>query len=121
MLTGERQLSPAAKNIVTEIKGEAIAIRNVVKKMLEISDVVETTYAQNEKMLDLKGAVKAAAPGPSAKGRTQPQNDTAGFEDYIEDRPKGERRGTRTHAGDTRVRHRDSKTTWKTSPARQPT
>ncbi len=90
MLTGERQLSPAAKNTVAEIKGEAMAIRNVVKKMLEISDVVETTYAQNEKMLDLKEAVNAAAPGPSAKGRTQPQNDTAGFEDYIEERPKGE-------------------------------
>ncbi|MGD0822157.1 MAG: HDOD domain-containing protein [Desulfomonilia bacterium] len=90
MLTGERQLSPAAKNIVAEIKGEAMAIRNVVKKMLEISDVVETTYAQNEKMLDLKGAVKGASPGPSAKGRTHPQNDVAGFEDYIEERPKGE-------------------------------
>ncbi|HVN71836.1 MAG TPA: HDOD domain-containing protein, partial [Desulfomonilia bacterium] len=58
MLMGEMQLSTSAKNVINEIKGEAITIRNVVKKMLEISDVVETAYTQNEKMLDLKQPVK---------------------------------------------------------------
>jgi HD-like signal output (HDOD) protein len=88
MLTGELQLSPAAKKVIHEIKGEAIAVRNVVKKMLEISDVVETAYAQNEKMLDLRQPANTQSREPLHKEQTQDQGDIAGFEDYIEEQPK---------------------------------
>jgi len=90
MLTGEMQLSPAAKKIISEIKGEAIAVRNVVKKMLEISDVVETAYAQNEKMLDLKQRGNTQSREPLHKVQAQDQGDIAGFEDYIDEQPKSE-------------------------------
>ena len=70
MLTGELQLSPAAKKVINEIKGEAIAVRNVVKKMLEISDVVETAYAQNEKMLDLRQRANTQSTDPLHKEQT---------------------------------------------------
>ncbi len=88
MLTGEMQLSPPAKKAIGEIKSEAIAIRNVVKKMLEISDVVETSYAQNEKMLDLRQATKTRSDNPSDKGQAHEQGMSSGFEDYLDDQPK---------------------------------
>ncbi len=88
MLTGELQLSAAAKKVINEIKGEAIAVRNVVKKMLEISDVVETSYAQNEKMLDLRQRANTQSREPLHKEKAPDQGDIAGFEDYIEEQPK---------------------------------
>ncbi|HPS94288.1 MAG TPA: HDOD domain-containing protein, partial [Deltaproteobacteria bacterium] len=56
MLLTETNLNQNARNALAEVKKEAMAIRNVVKKMLEISDVVETGYINNEKMLDLRQA-----------------------------------------------------------------
>ena len=56
--------------------------------MLQISDVVETSYVKDEKMLDLRGAEEK--PGqhgsPSAD---QPPDDAgaAGFEDYLAEKP----------------------------------
>jgi len=85
MLVGEMQVNPNVKKALNEIKGEALSIRNVVKKMLEISDVVETAYTQHEKMLDLKQASKQPA---GAGARQSPHNEEAGFEDFIEDNPK---------------------------------
>jgi signal transduction histidine kinase len=84
MLTGEMQVNPNVKKALSEIKGEALSIRNVVKKMLEISDVVDTAYTQHEKMLDLKQATKASSSAP----QQALQNDDAGFEDFIDESPK---------------------------------
>jgi hypothetical protein len=56
--------------------------------MLEISDVVETAYTQNEKMLDLRQPEKTQSRDTSHKVQTQDQGDIAGFEDYIEEQPK---------------------------------
>ena len=88
MLTGEMQLSPSAKKVIAEIKSEAITIKNVVKKMLEISDVVETSYTQNEKMLDLRQATKAQGETDVHRGASHDHGMSSGFEDYIEDQPK---------------------------------
>lgn len=89
MLMGETQLPPKAKTALAEVKNEAMTIRNVVKKMLEISDVVETSYTQHEKMLDLKQASpRPQAAAPAQKPRQAVQNEEAGFEDYIEDSPR---------------------------------
>jgi hypothetical protein len=114
MLTGEMQLSTSAKKVINEIKGEAIAVRNVVKKMLEISDVVETAYAQNEKMLDLRQPEKKQPAEPLHKGHTQDQADIAGFEDYIDDQPKMET-ASKGAMPEKSNRLRDLKTTWKKS------
>jgi HD-like signal output (HDOD) protein len=84
MLLSETNLSQSAKNAVNEIKKEAITIKNVVKKMLEISDVVETSYTNHEKMLDLKQSSKTPPPGSPSKASVHDQNRVAGFEDYHE-------------------------------------
>ena len=84
MLLSETNLSQGAKNAVNEIKKEAITIKNVVKKMLEISDVVETSYTNHEKMLDLKQSSKTPPPGSPSKASVHDQNKVAGFEDYHE-------------------------------------
>ena len=114
MLTGELQLSPAAKKVISEIKGEAIAVRNVVKKMLEISDVVETSYTQNEKMLDLRQTANTQSRDPLHKEQTPDQGDIAGFEDYIEEQPKIEASSKGARQAISNIRQ-DLKTTWKTS------
>jgi len=94
-------LKPEILNALKEIKDEANKVRVVVKKMLEISDVVDTDYvkteAKTEKMLDLnKAAQKATAP-PKPAAQTQPQTaktaespappaeDIPGFEDYLDE------------------------------------
>jgi two-component system, cell cycle response regulator len=87
MLAREANLSMNTKKSLDDIKNEAITIRNVVKKMLEISDVVETSYANNEKMLDLNKSSKQQAgevyhPAPSE----QNIQDIPGFEEYTEDK-----------------------------------
>ncbi len=84
MLLSETNLSQSAKNAVNEIKKEAITIKNVVKKMLEISDVVETSYTNHEKMLDLKHSSKTPPPGSPSKASIHDKNKIAGFEDYHE-------------------------------------
>lgn len=83
MLLTETNLNQNARNALAEVKKEAMAIRNVVKKMLEISDVVETGYINNEKMLDLRQAAGTAAPG-SPCTPVQARQEPVGFEDYIE-------------------------------------
>jgi hypothetical protein len=93
MIMGEMQISPATKKALSDIKNEALNIRNVVKKMLEISDVVETAYTQHEKMLDLSqaSAPRPAAPAPPPGSAPKPQkpadNPEAGFEDFLEEGP----------------------------------
>jgi len=100
-LSRNATLKPEIQSALKEIKDEANKVRVVVKKMLEISDVVETDYvkteAKTEKMLDLnKAAQKAAAP-PKPAAQTQPQTaktaespappaeDIPGFEDYLDE------------------------------------
>ena len=56
--------------------------------MLEISDVVETSYTQNEKMLDLRQRANTQSREPLHKEKAPDQGDIAGFEDYIEEQPK---------------------------------
>ncbi|OPZ61090.1 MAG: phosphodiesterase [Deltaproteobacteria bacterium ADurb.Bin510] len=104
MLIGSGDNAAAAS--LKEIRQEALRIQELVKRMLEISDVVETDYANNEKMLDLKRAVPAAAPTPSPAGRQAAPAQTnaataaipitapeavglgeAGFEDYARKQP----------------------------------
>jgi uncharacterized protein YjcR len=84
MLSGETNLSQNAKNAINEIKKEAITIRNVVKKMLEISDVVETSYTNHEKMLDINKSSKSLPEEPP-KTQVQSQKEVTGFEDYMEE------------------------------------
>lgn len=90
MLTKETVLSKPVVNSLDEIKAEAIKIRNIVKKMLEISDVVETNYIKNEKMLDFhqsSGQMKAS-PGDGGNASKQaPREETVGFEEYLGDKP----------------------------------
>jgi len=71
-----------------EIKAEAIKIKNIVKKMLEISDVVETSYIKNEKMLDLHGASSPAKAPPAGEAlRQAPLEEATGFEDFLDEKP----------------------------------
>ena len=62
MLTKEGALSKGATDRLIEVKNEAIKIKTVVKKMLEISDVVETNYVKNEKMIDIHNTAKPKNP-----------------------------------------------------------
>ncbi len=81
MLLGGRDIPEKALTDLKGIKKEALKIQSLVKKMLEISDVVETNYAHNEKMLDLKRATEKPQTPP-------PENDSTeapGFEDYLDD------------------------------------
>ncbi|MBN2298796.1 MAG: hypothetical protein JXM72_09385, partial [Deltaproteobacteria bacterium] len=84
MLMREGSLSKSSVDGLNEIKNEAIKIKTVVKKMLEISDVVETNYVKNEKMLDIHHTSKkdegARATGPVPE--SSPEEIAAGFEDY---------------------------------------
>jgi HD-like signal output (HDOD) protein len=91
-------IKPEILSALKEIKEEANKVRVVVKKMLEISDVVETDYvkteAKTEKMLDLNKA--AQKPSPPVKPASQTKQQTAetsatppeeeipGFEDYLD-------------------------------------
>jgi HD-like signal output (HDOD) protein len=91
MLVKEAGPSKPVMTHLQEIKAEAIKIKNIVKKMLEISDVVETSYIKNEKMLDLHHAPEGgkAAPSQTDKPPAQaPPESAAGFEDYVEDAPR---------------------------------
>ncbi len=88
MLAREASLGTSAKRALDEIKNEAITIRNVVKKMLEISDVVETSYANNEKMLDLNKSTGKPQAESVLHPSPQEQNiqDIPGFEEYTEEK-----------------------------------
>jgi len=123
MLMGERQVPEPVKRSLAEIKHEVITIKNVVKRMLEISDVIDTTYARNEKMLDLRASQGAAQGRQQHPGETASVHDEAGFEsppstrsgpvlspeaksvsfdqipgfeDYLEDKPSRSDRGERS-------------------------
>jgi len=86
-LSRDRSLKPDVVSMVKDIKEEAGKIKDLVKKMLEISDVVETDYLKHdtttEKMLDLKSSSKKESPS-EVKKPEQPQKDTPGFEDYLD-------------------------------------
>jgi HD-like signal output (HDOD) protein len=85
MLSKDTGGSKGMAGTIGEIKTEAIKIKNIVKKMLEISDVVETSYIKNEKMLD----IHHASEDQKAPVKQESHPDDAGFEDYLEEKPKG--------------------------------
>ena len=92
MLSKEPGLAASHVGTLKEIKGEAMKINMLVKKMLEISDVVETTYTQDEKMLDIhKASEKRPEPQsapPTVKetpAPAAPAEDLPGFEDYLDE------------------------------------
>lgn len=90
MIAKESSVSKPVANSLGEIKAEAVKIKNIVKKMLEISDVVETSYIKNEKMLDLhgtSGAAKASSAGGGSAPKQAPLEEATGFEDYLDDKP----------------------------------
>lgn len=80
MLISEANLSTPVKKSLVEVKHEVLTIKNIVKRMLEISDVVETSYTENEKMLDLK-ASHQARPKPTPSPGPERIIEGAGFED----------------------------------------
>jgi HD-like signal output (HDOD) protein len=89
-LLREGSLKEGALNALKDIKNEAMKIRTLVRKMLDISDVVETDYLKSEtkteKMLDLSKAVKkeeAPAMKSEASEPEPPKDDTPIFEDYL--------------------------------------
>ncbi|HHO75626.1 MAG TPA: HDOD domain-containing protein [Deltaproteobacteria bacterium] len=90
MLIKEESLNKSAIDGLNEIKNEAIKIKTVVKKMLEISDVVETNYVKNEKMLDIHHTSKKDAGGKAAEPAPESSSKeiAAGFEDYIDEERK---------------------------------
>jgi signal transduction histidine kinase len=86
MLAKDTGANRGAATNINEIKTEALKIKNIVKKMLEISDVVETSYIKNEKMLDLHHTPDAQ----KAPQQEEPSREEAvGFEDYLEDKAQG--------------------------------
>ncbi len=87
MLTKEASANKNMIGNLNEVKAEAIKIKNVVKKMLEISDVVETNYIKNEKMLDLHHTPEQPKQQPAdahANPKKTFHEDAAGFEDYLD-------------------------------------
>jgi len=84
MLMKNSTLDKDAEGELNEIKTETLKIKNVVKKMLEISDVVDTNYTQNEKMLDLNPSKQKKNAPHTTKGASTPDEDLIGFEDYLE-------------------------------------
>lgn len=89
MLINEGSLSKGVVDGLTEVKNEAIKIKTVVKKMLEISDVVETNYVKNEKMIDIHNAPKQKIPEHTAVVDEAPaKEEFGGFEDYLEQSPQ---------------------------------
>lgn len=84
MLINDPSISQKEINDLKEAKKEALKINTVVKKMLQISDVVETDYTQNEKMLDIQGSVGKAGNNPVKDTSDQKQDEEIpGFEDYL--------------------------------------
>lgn len=98
----DSSLKPGTLSAIKEIKDEAMKIRMLVRKMLEISDVVDTDYlkieGKTEKMLDMAKATAAppappaARPAPPVKEESakEPEphallDDTPGFEDYLDE------------------------------------
>ncbi|MFA5654693.1 MAG: hypothetical protein WDA72_11335, partial [Desulfomonilia bacterium] len=87
MIVKEASVNKSVIGSLQEIKNEAIKIKSIVKKMLEITDVVETSYIKDEKMLDLhngSGAQNAASP-PLQDARPEPAGPEgrAGLDDYV--------------------------------------
>ncbi len=92
MLTKDASANRNTIGSLNEVKAEAIKIRNVVKKMLEISDVVETSYIKDEKMLDLHHSPDQPKQRQPAAAKAAPRDpfleEAAGFEDYIDRKPQ---------------------------------
>ncbi len=89
MITKESNISRSTVGTLDEIKKEALKIMSIVKKLLEISDVVETSYVKNEKMLDLHHASDSAKPrNQASQGKPPapqpPTESVPGFEDYMD-------------------------------------
>ena len=86
MFIKEGSLSKSSVDGLNEIKNEALKIKTVVKKMLEISDVVETNYVKNEKMLDIhhESQKDTEAGKNDPVPESSPKDPAAGFEDYLD-------------------------------------
>ncbi len=89
MLLRDKTIKTDNYVIIKEIKNEASKITDLVKRMLEISDVVETDYlkqgGKTEKMLDMKTSAKKPEPVSEKKSEPEkPDNDIPGFEEYLE-------------------------------------
>ena len=106
MLVKEGTLSNRAVDELTQIKDEAFKIKTIVKKMLEISDVVETSYVKNEKMIDIHNAPKQQRAQPADNDivdETPAKDAFTGFEDYL-DQPL-QTKPTQNPSGKTPVSH----------------
>jgi len=77
----------SAGTALREIRQEALRIHALVKQMLEVSDIVETDYANNEKMLDFKRATAPAQPPANQTCTPSAGIDAPGFEDYHRKQP----------------------------------
>jgi len=89
MLLRDKSIKTETYVTIKGIKEEASKIKDLVKRMLEISDVVETDYLKHEnkteKMLDMKTSAKKTESAADKKSEPKkPDSDTPGFEDYLE-------------------------------------
>jgi putative nucleotidyltransferase with HDIG domain len=89
MLLRDKTIKTDNYVMIKEIKDEASKIKDLVKRMLEISDVVETDYlkhgSKTEKMLDMKTSAKKPEPASVKKSEPEkPEGDIPGFEEYLE-------------------------------------
>lgn len=87
MLLKNTALPPEAAHNIEGIKDQALKIKLLVKKMLEISEVVETSYTRDETMIDLHQPARQPAPAAPAATTTEekPPADLPGFEDYLDE------------------------------------
>jgi putative nucleotidyltransferase with HDIG domain len=89
ILLREKNVKTEYYTTIKEVKDEASKIKDLVKRMLEISDVVETDYlkhdSKTEKMLDMKTSTKKQESASEKNSEpVKPESDTPGFEDYLE-------------------------------------
>ena len=93
LLKSDPPLNQTTQGTLRDIKKEALYIKGLVKKMLEISDVIEIDYTHGEKMLDIN-AKPAQKEKPSHDEITQDkkipeeessQDELPGFENYLEE------------------------------------
>jgi len=86
MIIREESLPPNTVSSLKEIKDEAIKIKLMVKKMLEISDIVETSYTNEETMLDIHKASDKTSEKAQNNSSIEPDTETEeipGFEEFL--------------------------------------
>ncbi|MBN1634964.1 MAG: HDOD domain-containing protein [Deltaproteobacteria bacterium] len=86
MVLREESLNPGILSSLKEIKAEAIKIKHMVKKMLDISDIVETRYTNEETMLDIHKATDKTKEISQDNSTMEPETETEeipGFEEFL--------------------------------------